>query len=127
MGFAKAVFDSGQDFLTWPAKKERHLLATIDKWRPSHISYHDMSGREDRDYGLEYLLGYDERIHYFDEAYWLKFEFKRVHKSKERPHGLDYSMTLHAPNGTRLVGFDNAHQVPAKGSRFKKPPEQFDH
>jgi len=86
-----------------------------------------MSGREEEDYGLEYLLGYDGRIHYCDEGYWLKFEFKRVHKSNERPHGLDYSMTLHAPDGTRLVGFDNAHQVTAKGSRFKKPPEQFDH
>ena len=27
----------------------------------------------------------------------------------ERPHGLSYSLTLHAPDGTRLVGFDNAH------------------
>ena len=40
---------------------------------------------------------------------------------------LDYSMTLHAPGGTRLVGFDNAHQVPAKGSRFKKAPKRYDH
>jgi hypothetical protein len=32
-----------------------------------------------------YLLGYDGRIHYYDEGYWLKFEFKRVHKSNERP------------------------------------------
>lgn len=86
-----------------------------------------MAGRDEDDYGLEYLLGYDGRIHYLEEGYWLKFEFKRVQKSNERPHGLDYSMTLHAPDGTRLLGFDNAHQVPAKGSRFRKPPEHFDH
>jgi hypothetical protein len=28
-----------------------------------------------------------------------------------RPHGVSYSLTLHAPDGTRLVGFDNAHAV----------------
>jgi hypothetical protein len=78
-----------------------------------------MSGCEEEDYGLEYLLGYDGRIHYLDKGYWLKFEFRRIDKTNERPHGLDYSMILHAPDGTRLVGFDNAHQVPAKGSRFK--------
>lgn len=86
-----------------------------------------MRGRATEDSGLEYLLGYDGRVHIFEEGYWLKFEFKSVPKTKERPHGLDYSMTLHGPDGTRLLGYDNAHQVPAKGSRFKKPPEQFDH
>ena len=86
-----------------------------------------MKGRKEEDYGLEYLLGYGGRIHHLDGGYWLKFEFERVQESDERPHGLNYSMTLHAPDGTRLVGFDNAHQVPAKGSRFKKAPEHYDH
>lgn len=45
----------------------------------------------------------------------------------ERPHGLSYSFTLHAPNGARLVGFDNAHAVPPKGSRFKHRPDTRDH
>jgi hypothetical protein len=40
---------------------------------------------------------------------------------------LSYSFTLHAPDGTRLVGFDNAHGVPAMGSRFKRPPDANDH
>src|SRR5258708_142904 len=35
--------------------------------------------------------------------------------------------TLHAPDGTRLVGFDNAHDVPARGSRFKRRNESTDH
>ena len=30
-------------------------------------------------------------------------------------------------NNRRLVGFDNAHFVPAKGSRFKKRPTAMDH
>ena len=31
--------------------------------------------------------------------------------SPEKPHGLDYSLTLHGPDGERLVGFDNAHPI----------------
>ena len=31
--------------------------------------------------------------------------------SPHRPHGLSYSLTSHAPDGIRLVGFDNAHAV----------------
>ena len=37
------------------------------------------------------------------------------------------SFTLHAPDGARLVGFDNAHGVPARGSRFGRPPAASDH
>lgn len=44
-----------------------------------------------------------------------------------RPHSLSYSFTLHAPDGTRLVGFDNAHNVPAGGSRFKRRGVATDH
>ena len=79
------------------------------------------------EYGLEFLLAFDGRIHHLEEGYWLKFEIKRVEATKERPHGLSYSFTLHAPDGTRLVGFDNAHGVPATGSRFKRKPPASDH
>jgi hypothetical protein len=34
---------------------------------------------------------------------------------------------MHAPNGTRLIGFDNAHDVPHGGSRFKRRGEATDH
>lgn len=46
-----------------------------------------------------------------EEGYWLKFEIKPVTATGTRPHGLSYSFTLHGPDGTRLVGFDNAHEV----------------
>ena len=72
------------------------------------------------DYGLEFLLAFDGRIHHLEDGYWIKFEIERVEATKERPHGLSYSFTLHAPDGTRLVGFDNAHGVPVKGSRFNQ-------
>jgi hypothetical protein len=79
------------------------------------------------EYGLEFLLAFDGRVHHLEEGYWIKFEIERIKASKERPHGLSYSFTLHAPDGTRLVGFDNAHGVPAKGSRFKPNPPASDH
>lgn len=72
-------------------------------------------------------MAFDGRIHPLEDGYWIKFEIKRVEAAKERPHGLSYSFTLHAPNGTRLVGFDNAHNVPTAGSRFRPPPEANDH
>ena len=43
----------------------------------------------------------------------------------ERPHGIRYSLTLHAPDNTRLIGFDNAHGVKPVGSRFKHAGKRF--
>ena len=71
------------------------------------------------DHGLEFLLAFNGRVHHLEKGYWLKFDITRVEPSPERPHGLSYSFTLHAPDGTRLVGFDNAHDVRARGSQFK--------
>jgi len=79
------------------------------------------------EYGLEFRLAFDGRIHHLEEGYWIKFEIKRVKATKERPNGLSYSFTLHAPDGTRLVGFDNSHAVPATGSRFNRQPPASDH
>jgi len=44
-------------------------------------------------------------------GHWVRFVVTRVPASPEKPHGLDYSLTLHGPDGERLVGFDNAHPV----------------
>ena len=79
------------------------------------------------DHGLEFLLAFDGRIHHLEEGYWIKFEIRRIAATDERPHGLSYSFTLHAPDGTRLVGFDNAHNVPAPGARFRWRSKSTDH
>jgi hypothetical protein len=79
------------------------------------------------DHGLEFLLAFDGQVHIFEDGCWVKFEIKRVDETKERPHGLDYSFTLHAPDGTRLLGYDNAHAAPTHGSRFKQRPTAHDH
>jgi Family of unknown function (DUF6516) len=76
---------------------------------------------------LEFLLGFDGRIHHLERGYWIKFEIKKVEATRTRPHGLSYSFTLHAPDGARLVGFDNAHGLRAPGSRFKKRSSANDH
>lgn len=66
-------------------------------------------------------------VHWYADGYFLKFEVRRVEPAAERPHGLRYSLTLHAPDGTRLIGFDNAHAVASAGSRFSKKPVETDH
>jgi uncharacterized protein DUF6516 len=79
------------------------------------------------EHGLAFLLAFDGRVHHLEEGYWIKFEIRRVKATRHRPHGLCYSFTLDAADGTRLVGFDNAHSIPATGSRFKRRPETSDH
>jgi hypothetical protein len=76
---------------------------------------------------LEFLLAFDGRTHWLDQGYRLKFEIRRGAATDERPHGLRYSLTLHDPEGQRLVGFDNAHSVPLAGARFNERPATADH
>ncbi len=83
--------------------------------------------KKESEHTLEFLLDFDGRRHWYQGGYWLKFEIKQVEASEGRPHGLSYAFTLHAPDGTRLIGFDNAHSVPAAGSRFKKRGRATDH
>jgi hypothetical protein len=68
-----------------------------------------------RDHGLDALLDLDGQVLVIDAAgYWVRFVVTPVPATVEKPHGLDYTMTLHAPDGRRLVGFDNAHPVPGR-------------
>lgn len=80
-----------------------------------------------QEHTLEFLLAFDGHINWYAEGYFTKFEIKRVEPTPARPHGLRYSFTLHDPEGTRLLGFDNAHPVSAVGSRFARPPAEADH
>lgn len=74
---------------------------------------------ESDDPGLGLLLDLDGVSFMVDAAgnHTVRFVAKLVSPSPERPHGLNYSLTLHDNEGTRLVGFDNAHAVPARGGR----------
>jgi Family of unknown function (DUF6516) len=74
-----------------------------------------MRGVARRDPSLDTLLDLDGQVLVVDEAgYWVKFVVHQVPVRADKPHGLDYSLTLHSPDGHRMVGFDNAHQVPGQ-------------
>ena len=65
-----------------------------------------------RDSSIDTLLDLNGQVLVIDEAgYWMKFVMHEVPASASKPHGLDYSLTLHGVEGDRLVGFDNAHPV----------------
>lgn len=66
------------------------------------------------DYSLDRLLDLDGEVLVISEdgQYWVKFDVHRVPATASKPHGLDYSLTLHGPDNQRLLGFDNSHPVP---------------
>ncbi|HUB96668.1 MAG TPA: hypothetical protein VL993_12170 [Stellaceae bacterium] len=77
---------------------------------------------ERRDPTLDALLDLDGNVLVVDPegGHWVRFVVTRVRMSPEKPHGIDYSLTLHGPGGERLVGFDNAH--PEAGRATGSPP-----
>ena len=81
------------------------------------------------DSGLDALLPLDGEVFFIDPHadHWVKFEVKRIAATVERPHGLRYSLTLHARDGERLVGFDNAHPVTSGSGPGAKRSAAFDH
>jgi hypothetical protein len=68
---------------------------------------------EPRDPTLDVLLDLDGQVLVVDPEgdYRVRFVETQVPVSPEKPHGLDYSLTLHGPANERMVGFDNAHLV----------------
>ena len=67
---------------------------------------------------LEFLLGLDDASYEAATGYVVEFSAKRVPPTKERPHGIDYSLVLRPKaGGEPLVRFDNAHGVPHRGGR----------
>src|SRR2546422_5755455 len=83
----------------------------------------------DRDPSLDVLLELDGTILVVSSTgHWVKFDVKLVAATAERPHGLAYSLTLHAPDGKRLIGFDNAHAVRTRrGPAGKRGRRAHDH
>ena len=57
----------------------------------------------------------------------MKFVVVRTEATAERSHGLNYSLTLHAPDGERLVGFDNAHAVREGRGPGRRRSGEHDH
>ena len=75
----------------------------------------------DRDPGLDTLLDLHGQTLFVDEAgHWVKFVVVRTEVTPERPHGLSYSLTLHAPDGrsgvTSVRTTTNFTQCPASST-----------
>ena len=83
----------------------------------------------DRDPGAEVLLDLDGQVFVVDEksGHGVRFSVNRVASTPERPHGLKYSLTLHGPDGSRLIGFDNAQTVRESRSPGGKSRGPLDH
>ncbi|MEI6559145.1 MAG: DUF6516 family protein [Rhodospirillaceae bacterium] len=83
----------------------------------------------ERDPSLDALLDLNGQVLVIDPETrcWVRFVVQRVPVTDAKPHGLDYSLTLHGASGERLVGFDNAHPVHGSGPSGKSTSKPFDH
>ena len=87
------------------------------------ITYEPM----DHDPRLDTLLLLDGETFVVEGNFWVKFEVKRVPAIAEKPHGLDYSLTLHGGDGVRLLGFDNAHPIREGAGPGARTRIEYDH
>lgn len=77
--------------------------------------------------GLETLLDLDGQILVQEHGFWVKIEAREVERTDQRPHGIKYSLTLHAADGERLMGFDNAHGPQTRGKKHSAQKVPYDH
>ena len=76
---------------------------------------------------LAYLLELDGEEIIYEGGYVARFKVKRIAPTSEKPHGVSYSLTFHAADGRRLMGYDNAHGVARRGGGFVRRQAAFDH
>ena len=71
-----------------------------------------------KDPGIETLLDLHDQTIDQGDGYWIRISAWRVDMTSEVPHGIRYSLTLHDPNGRRILGYDNSHAAKAP-KKFK--------
>lgn len=76
---------------------------------------------------LDTLLDLHGEILVQEGGYWIKIEAWTVEPSEGIPHGIRYSLTLHDPNGKRILGYDNAHAVEPPRKGFAGRRLEYDH
>ena len=63
-------------------------------------------------------------------GFWVSMKASRVPPTGGRPHGIQYSLSMHRPGNDRIVGYDNAH-TPKVGGGPSAPSRRralaFDH
>jgi len=80
-----------------------------------------------KDHSLDHLLELDGVSYAIHGPFWVKFEVKQAPVTPEKPHGLDYSLTLHDGDGERILGFDNAHPIQEGSGPGAKTRIEYDH
>jgi len=83
--------------------------------------------RSQGDPTLERLLDLDDEIMEVGGGYWVQFHASRVPPIEAKPHGVDYSLCLLAPSGSRLVCYDNAHPITTGRPPSRKLSDANDH
>ena len=85
--------------------------------------------RNKNDDTLECLLELDGTKFVIDEqlGLWVKFAVSQVPRSKDRQHGIKYSLSLHNQYNKRIIGFDNAHAIEYGKKRGVAGKRTFDH
>lgn len=89
-----------------------------------------MSGKTQKpptDHHLDSLLDLHGTICEVGGGYWTKITAKRIKPDANRPHGIDYSLTLHRASGERILGYDNAHPVVVTNNPGRKKNQKLDH
>lgn len=61
------------------------------------------------------------------DGWWIKITARTVPKTEDRPHGIDYSLTLHDPDDQRRLGYDNAHIIKIGTGPGAKKSDTKDH
>lgn len=82
-----------------------------------------------KDHSLDTLLDLDGETFFVDEkkSYCVRFQVTVIEPTVEKPHGIDYSLTLHDPKGERILGYDNAHPTQATDGPGGKKTRSQDH
>ena len=78
------------------------------------------------DEAMRRLMDYDRRRYWLENGWSLRFRVAEAGVTIGRPNGIKYAFTLHDVDGTRLLGFDNAHGVSRRQAydhrhRFRRP------
>ena len=79
-----------------------------------------MTRQDDADHGLEALLNLHGWTTEIGGGFWVAVTALLVAPDEGRPHGINYTLTLHRPGGDRILGYDNAHYPPIGSGPARK-------
>ena len=94
--------------LTYLSHSDKMIM--VEKQPPGYAALEDLDG-------FEFV---------FDQGCFARIVFKRD-EQRMTAHPFRYSLTLHAADGTRLSGFDNAHPVQRKSGNLWRRSAVTDH